>query len=122
MPIIGAMKIKTIILMTDDANTAVNPALVMAAPTSPPIIVCEELDGIPNHQVARFQIMAAVKPLPITVRSTTYGSIIPFPMVFATWRPSTRNATKLKNAAQTTAHFGDKTLVDTTVAIEFAAS
>jgi hypothetical protein len=85
-------------------------------------MVCEELDGIPNHQVARFQIIAAVKPLPITVKSTTCGSIIPFPMVFATWSPNTRKAIKLKKAAQITAYFGERTRVETTVAIEFAAS
>src|SRR4051794_33085491 len=43
-------------------------------------------------------------------------------MVLATDSPNTRNATKLKNAAHTTAHCGRSTRVDTTVAIEFAAS
>ena len=33
-----------------------------------------------------------------------------------------KNATKLKNAAQMTARIGDKTLVETIVEIEFAAS
>jgi hypothetical protein len=33
-----------------------------------------------------------------------------------------KNATKLKNAAQMTACIGDKTLVETIVEIEFAAS
>jgi hypothetical protein len=44
------------------------------------------------------------------------------PIVFATCVSKTRNATKLKNAAQRTAQRGDSTRVDTTVAIEFAAS
>ena len=43
-------------------------------------------------------------------------------MVAATTVPKTRNATKLKNAAQRTASRGDRTRVDTTVAIELAAS
>jgi hypothetical protein len=43
-------------------------------------------------------------------------------MVFATWVPRTKAATKLKNAAQATAFWGDRTRVETTVAIEFAAS
>jgi hypothetical protein len=42
--------------------------------------------------------------------------------VEATCKPRISKAIKLKNAAQATAYFGDKTLVDTTVAIEFAAS
>jgi hypothetical protein len=43
-------------------------------------------------------------------------------MVLATDRPKTRKATKLKNAAHATAQCGRSTRVDTTVAIEFAAS
>src|SRR5581483_4847280 len=43
-------------------------------------------------------------------------------MVFATDSPNTRNATKLKKAAHTTAHCGRSTRVETIVAIEFAAS
>jgi len=42
--------------------------------------------------------------------------------VFATWSPNTRKAIKLKKAAQITAYFGERTRVETTVAIEFAAS
>ena len=47
---------------------------------------------------------------------------MPLPSVFATWVPSTNAATKLKNAAHTTAFWGERTRVETTVAIEFAAS
>jgi hypothetical protein len=47
---------------------------------------------------------------------------MPVPMVCATWSPKNRNAMKLKNAAQTTAMWGERTRVDTTVAIELAAS
>ena len=43
-------------------------------------------------------------------------------IVAATTVPNTRKATKLKNAAQITASRGDSTRVDTTVAIELAAS
>ena len=49
-------------------------------------------------------------------------SIIPEPTVFATAVPKVNAATKLKNAAQMTALPGDSTRVDTTVAIELAAS
>ena len=47
---------------------------------------------------------------------------MPVPTVFATAVPKVNAATKLKNAAQTTALPGDSTRVDTTVAIELAAS
>ena len=49
-------------------------------------------------------------------------SIIPAPTVRATAVPKVKAATKLKNAAHTTALPGESTRVDTTVAIEFAAS
>ena len=34
------------------------PALAIAAPTMPPISACDELDGMPNYQVTRFQAIA----------------------------------------------------------------
>ena len=43
-------------------------------------------------------------------------------MVLATWVPKNRKAMKLKAAAHTTASRGDSTRVDTTVAMELAAS
>ncbi len=53
---------------------------------------------------------------------TTEMSIIPAPIVWATPVPKMRKATKLKNAAQRTARRGDRTRVETTVAMELAAS
>ena len=47
---------------------------------------------------------------------------MPEPTVCATAVPNPNAATKLKKAAQTTALPGLRTRVDTTVAIEFAAS
>ena len=58
----------------------------------------------------------------MTAKVTTWMSIIPLPTVLATAVPKVNAATKLKNAAQMTAWPGDSTRVDTTVAIEFAAS
>ena len=49
-------------------------------------------------------------------------STMSFPMVFATASPRTRNAMKLKKAAHTTAAPGESTRVETTVAMELAAS
>ena len=53
---------------------------------------------------------------------TTSGSTMPLPTVVATLSPKTRKAMKLKNEAQSTAKEGRSTRVETTVAIEFAAS
>ena len=53
---------------------------------------------------------------------TMLMSTMPEPTVLATAVPKTNAATKLKNAAQITAWPGDSTRVDTTVAIELAAS
>ena len=47
---------------------------------------------------------------------------MPLPTVVATFRWNTNNATKLNVAASSTAWWGFRTRVDTTVAIEFAAS
>ena len=41
-------------------------ACAIAAPAKPPIKVCEEEEGIPYHQVSKFQKMAAIKPEKIT--------------------------------------------------------
>ena len=67
-------------------------------------------------------MIAPVSPPKITAKVTILMSIIPEPTVLATAVPNVNAATKLKNAAQMTALPGDSTRVDTTVAIEFAAS
>jgi hypothetical protein len=69
-----------------------------------------------------FQTIASASAPKMTVASTTLGSTMPVPSVRATCKPNTANAMKLKNAAHTTAVCGRSTRVETTVAIEFAAS
>src|SRR2546425_11955034 len=69
-----------------------------------------------------FQTMAPRSPARITHWSTTLVSTTPLPTVVATWTPKPNAATKLKNAAHTTAWSGVRTRVETTVAIELAAS
>ena len=102
---------------------ALSPALAMPAPTRPPISACELLDGMPSHQVTRFQTIA-----PISAPKITRGvddaapSMMPVPIVSATCRPKNRKAMKLKKAAQTTAYCGRSTRVETMVAMELAAS
>ena len=66
--------------------------------------------------------MAPMSPARITSWLTTLRSIIPLPSVLATWVPITKAATKLKKAAHSTAFCGESTRVETTVAMEFAAS
>ena len=66
--------------------------------------------------------MAPVSPAKMTAKVTTLRSTMPEPTVCATPVPKKNAAAKLKNAAQMTALPGDSTRVETTVAIEFAAS
>ncbi len=61
-------------------------------------------------------------PAPMTVNVTAERSIMPAPTVLATAVPKPNAATKLKNAAHSTAWPGVSTRVETTVAIELAAS
>ena len=80
---------------------------MMAAPANPPIKVWEEEDGMPDHQVAKFQIMAATTPAKIT-GNVIYCSNTVLDTVFAIPKSlmmyfAMKNATKLKNAAQSTA-------------------
>ena len=66
--------------------------------------------------------MAPISAPKITCPSTMSGEMIPVPTVCATCKPKNKKAMKLKNAAQTTATLGESTRVETTVAIELAAS
>ena len=63
-----------------------------------------------------------MSPAKITAKVTTFRSTMPAPTVWATAVPKPNAATKLKNAAQITALPGVSTRVETTVAMEFAAS
>ena len=67
IPMIGAKKIKAAVLRMMGELTAPNPPAATAAPAKPPINVCEEEEGIPNHQVSKFQQMAAISPEKITI-------------------------------------------------------
>src|SRR4051812_29501616 len=97
------------------------PALAIPAPANPPISVCEELEGIPFHQVSRFQMMEAISPEKTTGSVMNSGFTV-LATVSATFNSKIQYAMKLNMAAQSTAWNGVSTLVDTTVAIELAAS
>src|SRR5918995_3453040 len=103
------------------ASRTPKPPLATPAPAKPPMSACEEEVGSPSHQVRKFQAMAPTSPAKITASLTTSGStVLPTVLATAVWK--TRNATKLNSAAQMTASRGVRTLVETTVAIELAAS
>jgi hypothetical protein len=62
IPIIGARKINAAILRMTMLCTDAKPLAAMAAPANPPMSVCEEEEGMPNHHVAKFHAMAAISP------------------------------------------------------------
>src|SRR6266508_2120415 len=121
IPSSGDTTMKITVFSKLGAFTTLQPALAMPAPTTPPISACDDEVGRPSHQVVRFQAMAPTRPPNTTASLTTFGSMI-VPTVLATWVRKTAKAMKLKKAAQTTANRGLSTLVETTVAIELAAS
>ena len=122
IPRSGEIIMNAAILITPLVITEPGPELAIAAPTSPPTKVWDELDGNPSHQVTRFHTIAATSAAPITFRFTKSGSTTPFPIVWATLWVKTVKAIKLKNDAIPTAARGESTFVETTVAIEFAES
>src|SRR5262249_30420915 len=97
-------------------------AFATPAPAKPPINACDDDVGSPQYQVIRSHTIAPTSPASITHWSTTAGSTTPLPTVVATWTPKPKAATKLKNPAHTTACSGVSTRVETTVAMELAAS
>ena len=72
------------------------------APAKPPINVCDDEEGIPNHQVNKFQKVAANSPARITQRSIALLSTV-LATVFPTLMSKTQNAIILNVAAQITA-------------------
>src|SRR5215213_9924408 len=101
--------------------TASGPLAANAAPTTPPMSACDELDGSPKYHVARFQAIAPIRPAKTTVVVTASDSTIPWATVAATARD--RNApTKFRTEASATANRGDIARVDTDVAIALAVS
>src|SRR5437867_513623 len=121
-PISGASTMKIPILISPAATSDAKPALATAAPAKPPMSACDELVGNPQYQVIRSHTMAPQSPARIIHWSTMAESTTPLPTVLATCTPKPKAATKLKKAAHTTAWSGVSTRVETTVAMELAAS
>src|SRR5437870_10533671 len=122
IPMIGDRKMNATGFVQPPGINATKPAFATAAPPYPPISACDELVGSPRVSVIRFQPMAPNSPASRTFWSTISMCTIPLPIVFATAVPNTNAAMKFQNAAHTTARNGVSTRVDTTVAMEFAAS
>ena len=77
---------------------------------------------MPSSQVSTFQKIAPISAPKMTAGVTMSVWMIPLPIVLATAWLKKRKAMKLKKAAQSTAICGLSTRVETTVAIELAAS
>ena len=83
--------------------------------------MCEELDGIPNHQVIRFQVIPDIKAAAITCILTATASTNPSEIVFATAVPQSAPS-KFITAASIIAVRGVSAFVEIEVAIAFAES
>ncbi len=94
---------KAPVVISPGQTIEARPALVTPAPTRPPISACELDEGMPPHQVARFQAMAPISAPKMTRASIVSADTMPTPTVRATCTPNTRKAMKLKNAAHSTA-------------------
>ena len=100
---------------------APRPPFATTAPASAPMSACDELDGMPYHQVIRFQAHAPTSAESTTVCVTSPGSAKPDAIVFATAVPVIAPK-KLRIPARMTAVRIGRTPVETTVAIALAAS
>src|SRR5882757_5809819 len=97
------------------------PAATQVAPIRPPNRACDELDGRPKYQVARFHRIAPTRPAKITVGLILVSSTRPLEIVLAT--SVERNApTRFSTAEMATATLGRSAPVATEVAIAFAVS
>ncbi len=87
IPTKGARSMNEAVRRMTSLFTASKPPAAIPAPANPPINVCDDEEGIPNHQVSKFQAMAAMSPLNTTVNirvdSMASGSTV-FATVFAT--------------------------------------
>src|SRR5512133_250080 len=132
-PISGESTMKAAILRMPLGMSPARPSEGRVAPIIPPASACDEEEGSPQTQVSRFQTMAPIRAAKTTVRTSGVPPALscskwtmPLPMVAATLSSAPHSTgmaeMKLKKAAQATATSGDSTRVETTVAIEFAAS
>src|SRR3954453_11164608 len=117
---IGATSAGTTTLSTiPSPKTALGPAAANVDPTMPPISACEDDDGSPKYQVARFQAIAPTSPAKTIGSVMSSGLTMPLAIVVAT--EIDRNApTKFSAAATVTATRGDSARVEIEVATAVA--
>ena len=101
--------------------TAAAPSAANAAPTTPPIRACDELEGRPRYQVARFQVIAPIRPAKTIVVVIRSASTMPLATVAAT-SSEMKAPTKLRIDAMVTATRGASARVEMDVATAFAVS
>src|SRR5436190_9143017 len=106
---------------TPSPRTALAPAYAQAAPTTPPISACDELDGSPKYQVIRLHEIAPMSPANTTVVVIAEEETMSWATVAATASEITA-PTKLSTAAKPTASRGDIARVEIAVATTFAVS
>ena len=104
-----------------DHRKASRPAWATTAPARAPTSACDDDEGMPNHQVMRFQSEAPRSAARTTAWVTLEVSAKPEAMVLATAVPVTAPP-KFNAAASSTAVRMGRTPVDTTVAMALAAS
>ena len=112
----------TAIVRSPSHTSTANPAFATAAPTMPPMSACDDEVGSPRKNVKRLQRIAPTSAAKMRPIESTFWSTTSFAIALATWVPKIRNAAKLKNAAHDHREPGCQHPVDTTVAIELAAS
>ena len=84
IPTRGAKNIKEAVLITGAELIAENvPACAIAAPAKPPISVCDDDEGMPDHHVNKFQIIAAINPEK-TTSNVIHSVFTVLAIVFAT--------------------------------------
>src|SRR4051812_50046653 len=90
-----------------DVITASAPWATNAAPTTPPISACDEDDGRPQYQVARFQAIAPTSPANTIAGVMRSAFTMPLAIVAAT-ASEMKAPTKLSAAASVTARRGGR--------------
>src|SRR3954469_1873647 len=107
--------------ISPSVRIASEPAAANAAPTTPPMSACDELDGSPKYHVTRFQKMAPMRPAKITVVVMRSASTMPLAIVAAT-SSEMKAPTKFRIAAIVTAVRGASARVEIDVATALAVS
>ena len=115
------MRDKTIFKIPQPLRAA-TPADTMMAPIMPPIRACDELEGMPTHQVRRFQMIAPTRPAMMIISLTKVGEMTMSPPIVLATPVEIMAPRKLRIAVPTMATPGRMARVDTQVAMALAVS